>query len=278
MTPSPDTGSAGARDSGADSTYHVRAVGRALEFLDLLGSDTGGGGLSLTEVAERVSVSKSAAFATLFTLAESGFVASTGAGATKRYRLGPALIRLGAQARAQISLSDLARPYLIELTRALHATSRLAVLESDNVVVIDQVSAGVAQSRDLRMGSRELLHSTGLGKAILSALPEREVRPMLERAGLPARTANTITDPDDLLLHLRKIAQAGYAIDDEEDAEGVFCIGSPIRDHTGGCLGAISVTGVKLHQPAAFYRTLGRQVELSARTISGAMGHVPKTI
>jgi IclR family acetate operon transcriptional repressor len=278
VTPSPRSSPPDAGGSGDDSKYHVRAVGRALEFLDLLGSDTGGGGLSLTEVADRVSVSKSAAFATLFTLAESGFVATTGEGATKRYRLGPALIRLGAHARAQISLSDLARPYLIELTRELHATSRLAVLESDNVVVIDQVSASVAHGRDLRMGSRELLHSTGLGKAILSALPERQVRSMLEVAGLPARTANTITDPDDLLLHLRKIAHVGYAIDDEEDAEGVFCIGSPIRDHSGACLGAISVTGVKLHQPAAFYRSLGRRVGLSAGTISTALGYVAKTV
>lgn len=171
MSPSaPDSGDADV--SGEVSRYHVHAVGRALDFLGLLAVDSGGAGLSLTEVADRV---------------------------------GPALIRLGAQAHAQISLSDLARPYLLDLTRESHATSRLAVLESDNVVVIDQVTATTARGRDLRMGSRELLHSTGLGKAILSALPEGQVRSMLEGAGLPQRTANTITDLEDLLVHLRRM-------------------------------------------------------------------------
>lgn len=270
--------SGGAEVAGKVSRYHVHAVGRALDFLGLLAVDSGGAGLSLTEVADRIGVSKSAAFATLFTLADAGFVATAGDGVTKRYRLGPALIRLGAQARAQISLSDLARPYLLDLTRESHATSRLAVLESDNVVVIDQVTATAARGRDLRMGSRELLHSTGLGKAILSALPEGRVRSMLEGTGLPPRTANTITDVDDLLVHLRRIARLGYALDDEEDAEGVFCIGSPIREHAGTCVAALSVTGVKLHQPAAFYRQLGKSVESRARAISIALGYVESAV
>lgn len=258
----------------ASSRYRVQAVVRALDVLALLGNDPGGGGLSVTEIAGELGISKSAAFATLHTLVEGGHLATSGEGPTKRYRLGPALIRLGARARAQISLTDLARPHLIALTKQSHAASRLAVLESGEVVVIDQVAAESTNRVDLRMGARELLHSTGLGKAILAALPDAGVRNLLSGTDLTARTAKTITTMDALTEELEHVADVGYAIDDEEDSDGIFCIGAAIRDHAADCVGAISITGLKLHQSAAFYRRLGRLVQTHAAAVSNALGYV----
>ena len=260
------------------SRYQVQSVARALDMIDLLAAlPDVGDGFSVTEIASRMNAAKSTAFSTLNTLVDAGFVAATGGGPTKRYRLGPALIRLGTLARAQISLSDLARPYLIDLARKVGATTRLAVLESDEVVVIDQVNISSVHRRDLRMGARELLHSSALGKSILSALTESHVRSMLVSAGMPKRTTRTMTEVDDLLDHLRLVASVGYALDDEEDADGVFCVGAPIRDHEGECVGAISITGIKLHQPTVFYRRLGEQVEQRAKAVSKALGYLAAT-
>lgn len=258
---------------GEESRYWVRSVARAADVLETLAAGAPGKGLSVTEVASACGLSKSSAFATLHTLQQRGLVADDGEGMNRRYRLGMALARFGDRARDQLSLRDVARPVLVELTRATGMTSRLAVSESDHAVVIDQVMNGERVQVDLRMGMRELPHCTGLGKALLAELEDRQVSDLIARVGLPKRTDRTITQLDQLLAHLRDIRETGYAFDDEEDANGVFCIGSALRDHTGACAGAISITGLKIGLPTWQYQELGRQVRDAAERISIGLGY-----
>lgn len=260
---------------GEDSRYWVRSVSRAVDVLELLASRPAGEGMSVTEIGAALGLSKSAAFATLHTLTRRGLVADDGTGMSRRYRLGMALARLGSQALAQTSLRDVARPHLVALARSTSATARLATLVSDQAVVIDQVGGNERVRLDLRMGSHELPHSTGLGKAILSCLPPDEIRELVGRVGLLRRTSRTITDVETLVAHLAASRAQGYAIDDEEDAEGVFCIGSPLLGHDGACVGAISITGLKLDQPSWHYQELGGTVRDAARRISRDLGHDP---
>ncbi|HEY0698154.1 MAG TPA: IclR family transcriptional regulator [Micromonospora sp.] len=260
-------------EEGDASRYLVRSVSRAAEVLEALAAATPGEGLSVTDVARVCGLSKSAAFATLHTLCHHGLAADDGEGMNRRYRLGMALARLGVRAQEQLSLRDIARPVLGGLTRDTGLTSRLAVSEGAHAVVIDQVSNGERIQIDLRMGTRELPHCTGLGKALLAEMTPPQIADLIDRVGLPRRTDHTITDLDSLLAHLDDVRQSGYALDDEEDADGVFCIGSALRDHTGGCAGAISITGLKLGLPSWRYQELGRQVRQAAEEISTRLGY-----
>lgn len=258
-----------------DSRYWVKSVSRAVDVLELLAAQPPGEPMSVTDIGAALGLSKSAVFATLHTLTRRGLVADEGSGMTRRYRLGMALARLGSQALAQTSLRDVARPHLVALARSTRSTARLATLVQDQAVVIDQVGGNERVRLDLRMGSHELPHSTGLGKAILSCLPAEEIRAIVDRVGLVRRTSRTITDPDTLVAHLAEARVAGYAFDDEEDADGVFCIGSPLFGHDGACVGAISITGLKLDQPSWHYQELGRQVRDAAQQISRDLGFDP---
>ncbi|NUR86539.1 MAG: IclR family transcriptional regulator [Nonomuraea sp.] len=255
--------------TNTDSRYWVRSVARAAEVLEALARPEP---MSVTEVAAECGLSKSSAFATLHTLLHFGLVADEGEGMNRRYRLGMSLARLGARAQEQVSLRDVARPTLVELTRRTGMNSRLAVPESGQAVVVDHVSNGDRVQVDLRMGTRELPHCTGLGKALLSAMSDAEVTEVVERVGLVRKTATTITSLPVLLSHLETVRELGYAVDDEEDAEGIFCIGAPLRDHTGGCVGAISITSLKPGLPAWRYQELGREVRDAAAAISRALG------
>ncbi|GAA2879679.1 IclR family transcriptional regulator [Streptosporangium fragile] len=251
----------------------MRSVARAADVLEALAGGAQGAGMSVTDVAAACGLSKSAAFATLYTLRHYGLVADDGEGMNRRYRLGMALARLGNRAQDQLSLRDLARPTLVELTRLTGMNSRLAVPESDQAVVVDQVSNGERIQVDLRMGTRELPHCTGLGKALLAEMADADVSQLIERVGLPRRTSHTITDLPTLMAHLKTVRELGYAVDDEEDADGIFCIGSALRDHTGACAGAISITGLKRDLPAWRYQELGRQVREAAERISRDLGY-----
>ncbi|MEV4398979.1 IclR family transcriptional regulator [Nonomuraea sp. NPDC049607] len=256
-----------------ESRYWVRSVARAAEVLEVLSRVGPGGGMSVTEIAAACGLSKSAAFATLYTLRGYSLVADDGEGMNRRYRLGMALARLGARAQAQLSLRDVARPALVELTERTGMNSRLAVPEAGQAVVVDQVSNGERIQVDLRMGTRELPHCTGLGKALLAEMSDEEVAKVVGHVGLPRRTGHTITELPLLLAHLKTVRELGYAVDDEEDADGIFCIGSALRDHTGACVGAISITSLKRDLPAWRYQELGREVRETAAMISQQLGH-----
>ncbi|WP_329172648.1 IclR family transcriptional regulator [Streptomyces sp. NBC_01477] len=260
-------------EPGPEPKYLVKTVARAAELLEVLAAGRPGAGLSVTEVAQRSGVSKSAAFGLLQTLRHYGLVADEGEGMNRRYRLGMALARLGDRAQAQVSLRDVARPVLRDLTAATGLTSRVAVPQDGQAVIVDQVDSDGALRLDLRMGGRELPHCTGIGKALLAALPERQARDLIAATGLPRRTSRTITDEATLFAHLADIRATGYALDDEEDADGIFCIGSVVRDHRDRCVGAVSITGLKLDLPGWRFRELGLQVKEFANRISLSLGY-----
>jgi DNA-binding IclR family transcriptional regulator len=89
------------------------------------------------------------------------------------------------------------------------------------------------------IGSRETLHLTALGKAILTIMDGAEVRDLLGPGPLAAKTDNTITDVDELEV----TAERGYAIDDEENILGLRYVSTPVVLDNGSVLGSISVSG-----------------------------------
>jgi IclR family acetate operon transcriptional repressor len=255
----------------AEDRYRVQSVDRALTVLEALGA-SGSDGMAASEVAKHLGTSKSTAFALLQTLLERGFVADGGEGATRRYRLGMALARLGERVVSQITLRDVAMPVLHHLTDATGLTSRLAVLEDAWAVVLGRVDAPGNVRFTSHVGRRELPHSSGVGKALLATLPEARARELVESTGMPMRTPKTITEVDELLRDLAAVRERGYAIDDEEDAEGVFCVGASFTDHRAEVAGGISVTGLKLDLPAWRIHQIGETVHAHAQQISAALG------
>src|SRR6266576_1657864 len=108
-----------------------------------------------------------------------------------------------------------------------------------------------------------------------SAMDSGGVRRMCAETGLAPRTAHTITDIDTLLDNLAAVRRLGFAVDDEEDAEGVFCVGAAFFGHDGSCAGAVSVTGIKGDLPAWRIDELGRIVRRHADGVSGILGGSP---
>ena len=251
-----------------DDRYRVQSVERAVFVLGALG-DAGPEGLTLSELSRALGASKSSAFGILQTLLGYGFVADSGAGMSRRYRLGLALARLGDLVVSQIALRDVALPVLRDLTAVTGLTSRVAVLEAPYAVVIGRVDAGSDAVRfATNLFKRELMHCSAVGKAMLATIPEPEARGYLEQAGMPQKTRHTVTDIERLMSDLAEARPKGYFLDDEEDAEGVCCIGSPIGVDGGVCAGAISVTGLKVDVPGWRLHQIGEGVRDHAAQVS----------
>jgi IclR family transcriptional regulator, acetate operon repressor len=254
-----------------DRRYRVKSVVRALDTLEAL-VPAGREGLPLAGIARELGTSKSTALALLKTLTSRGFVAEVGTGRSRRYRLGLALARLGDEVMSQISLLDVALPSLQAMTNETSWTSRIGVLDAPYAVIVGRVNGpGIVRFRST-LAQRELPHCSAIGKALLASLSEERVREIVEQTGLPARTSTTITDIEHLLCELEAVRSRHYAVDDEEDNEGVFCVGSAVYDHRGACVAGISLTGLKPTLPAGGIDELGQVVRRYAREISSSLG------
>lgn len=258
--------------AGEPSTgkYTLRSISRAIDALEVLAAAESP--LGVSDVARELGASKSTAFAILQTLEERNLVGSAGEGFQRRYTLGLGLARLGHRAVSSVSMLDAAMPHLERLTKTTRLSSRVATMSQGIAVVLGQVDGPNSVRFDLNMGGRERLHCTGIGKAILGQYSDEEITDLAEQTGLPKRTGYTITSVDALLRDIAKVRDRGFSVDDEEDAEGVLCIGAPLIDHTGACAGGISVTGLKMSLPLERVLRVGELVMTSAEAISRRMG------
>jgi IclR family acetate operon transcriptional repressor len=249
--------------------YTVRSVARAMELIELV---AGGGqdGLPLSELARGLRASKSTTLALARTLTRAGMLRDSRPG--PRYSLGTALIRLGDITRSQLPLGDICRPVLSQLADLTKMTTRVAIYDDGYPVFIERVDGPGSVRFHTPLGQREEPHASAAGKAMLATMTEEQVRAICAEHGLPARTGRTITDIGLLLESLTTVRANGFAVDDEEDAEGIFCVGAAFFGHDGSCAGAVSVTGIKSDLPTWRVNELGRTVRRAADQVSGLLG------
>jgi IclR family acetate operon transcriptional repressor len=200
------TGSEGAGTTGS-AVGSVQSVERSLDLLELM-----------ADAAGEVTLS--------------GLAASSGLPAATIHRLLRTLVR-GGYVRQEASLTD-----------ALGETANLALLDGDEAVYVAQVPSKHPMRMFTEVGRRVALHSTGVGKALLTLRTDDEVRALLARTGMPSRTPRTLTNPDDLLEEMAAIRDRGYAVDDGEQEIGVRCVAVTVP-------GTPAPTAISISGPAA---------------------------
>ena len=256
-------------DTDPADRYTVRSVARAMRLVDIV-AEGPPDGLTLSDLARSLGASKSTTLALARTLTTSGILRDTRPG--PRYCLGTALIRLGDITRRQLPLGEICRPVLSQLAEQTKMTSRVAVCDDGYPVFIERVDGPGSVRFHTPLGQREVPHTSAAGKAMLATMTEQEVRAICAATGMVRRTAHTITDVGSLLANLALVRANGFAVDDEEDAEGIFCVGAVFFGHDGSCAGAVSVTGIKGDLPAWRMNELGRMVQRYANKISESLG------
>ncbi len=228
------------------------------------------GELAPLQVAEKLSLSKSAVYRLIGTLAERGFLEAVPE--TKRFRLGPRSAEVGMAALAELDVVQAAGPSLRALSEQTAETSFLAVVVDDSVVYVHREDGPQSVTLSSRLGSRRYLHSTALGKAYMSALEPGSWTEVVGALSMPAVTPNTITDPELMLAELATVAERGYAIDNMEGEDGVGCFAAPVRDHRGVPVAAISIAGPS-ERVLPHESTFAPQVTAAAESISRRLGY-----
>lgn len=199
----------------------VQSVDRVFALLECLAD--GGGSLSLSELAAQTKLPMPTIHRLVRSLVSQGYVRQE---ASKRYALGPRMIRLGESASRM--LGSWARPYLAGLVDRWGETASMAMLEQDACSYVAQVPSPRAVRMFTEVGRQVPPHCTGVGKAILSTVADHEVRALLVRTGMPARTPHTLTTPGAMQDALGAVRRQGYAVDDGEQELGVRSVAVPV--------------------------------------------------
>lgn len=246
----------------------IQSVDRAAMALKHV-AGCGPRGARLVDVATALGVSRSSAHAMLRTLEDHGLVAETEG---PRFVLGTALITLGDIAASQRPLAEAARPVLASLSQSTGLTTRLAVADHGFPVFVARVDGPGSVRFQTPLGGRETPHSSAAGKIILGDLDDEEIRSMFSGQVLERRTDRTITGLDDLMKEIERVRRDGYAVDDEEDAEGIFCVAGGVRDSTGRIVGAISVSGISSDRRSRPLEQLGELVQQAGAQLGARIG------
>ena len=221
------------------SEYLIQAVDHALDLLEQFHDDVAE--LGVTELSKRLGLQKNNVFRILATLESRNFIEQNKI--TGHYRLGIKNLELGQTVIRQMGLLRQSRSVLEAVVKECNETTNVSILENFNIVYLDTVETDHAVRVLSRVGARLPAYCTAAGKIQLAYLSDKELDSSITGRELKKFTSTTITDREVLTSHLSRVAEQGFAVDDEELDTGVRCISSPIRDYTRRIIGAVSISG-----------------------------------
>lgn len=264
------SGSSSVEADGAErgsSELSVRAVDRAIAILTVLSERATA---SLAEIARAVDLSEATTLRYLNTMRQHRWVV---ADEQRRYQLGIPVFQMGQRAVGRLGIRSIALPHMEALLERFEETVNLAVRNGDDLIVIEVREGTRAIKRGASLGERDVWHASGLGKAILSWLPDDEAFSILNTVGTPRLTQRTMTTQSALREEFARIREAGYATDHEESDDNLRCVAAPIFDQHDRPVYALSVSGLSTRLSGDVFSELCEQVAAAARSISSALGH-----
>jgi IclR family transcriptional regulator, KDG regulon repressor len=259
------------KDQTMKNADPVLSVVKTMKLMEILSEQEEVG---VTELAEALEGNKSTVYRFLNTLNGLGYVRQNKS--TEKYSLTLKLFQIGVQALNRMDLHKAARPVMEELAEYSNETVHLASMEENHVFYLDKIESQL--SLRVAMGSAQgrfaQVHCTGVGKTILSWLPEEKKEAMLKETDWKAMTEHTIVSREDLEKELRIIHDQGFGYDMEENESGVCCIAAPIFNNKDEIKGAISVSGPSIRMTAGTMKDLTRKVVEASQKISAGLGAV----
>lgn len=199
--------------------------------------------LTLSEVAQRVGVTRAAARRFLLTLETLGYVrAAAGSGSTRAFALTPRVLELGYSYLSALSLPEVAQPHLERLSHEVGESVSAAVLDGLDIVYVARVPTRRIMSVAITIGTRFPAYATSMGRVLLAGLPDAAAAAVLEASSPEHLTERTLTDRAQLRAELPRIRAQGWSLVDGELEPGLRSIAAPVHARDGRVLAAINVS------------------------------------
>jgi len=248
----------------------VQALDRGLTLLRELASARS---ITLSDLAIKTEMPPSSTHRILVTLQKHGYVEFDET--RQEWMIGIEAFRIGNTYLVRTNLVEAARKTLRRLMEETGETANLGIADNGDVVFVDQVETHNPIRAFFRPGTRGHMHSSGIGKALLSDMPRREVEKIIRNKGQPEFTPKTLTSSENLFSDLDATLERGWSIDDEERYSGMRCVASTIYNSFGEAVAGISVSGPTVRFPNHVISELGPKVNQAADEVTNAIGGKP---
>lgn len=239
--------------------YHVPGLLRGLRALEAFSLESQS--LGLSEIARALGVSRSAAFRTVHTLHEAGYLLRSPQ--TGKYSLGPAVMKLSHGFHAGRELVEAASPVLENLRDRLDWSVHLGVRDGRNVLYLLRFASQGSLSTIVHVGSRLPAALTSMGRVLLSELDAKELRRLFEGRTEEHRLRRILANAKNDRGR-RSITHLGAF------ESGVASVAAPVRDASGAMVAAINATRVTDHVADSVIE----DVEAAAAGVSRLMGRI----
>lgn len=251
------------------SRYRVPVLDRTLDLLELLADQPEG--MTLTGLTEALGVPKNTVYRIATTLTLRGYAVRDEA--TKRYVLSRKMLSVSHAAIGGKRLLEAAGPVLRTLRDATGETALLGTLSGSRGVVLDQVPSSQPVKVVVEVGHAFPLHTAAPAKAILAFLPDEVRDRLVSDIRFTRHTSRTITSARSFARELAAVRDRGYALDRREESEAYACAAAPVFDRSGDVVAAIWISGPSDRVTATRLPSVARQVVVSARSLSSALGY-----
>lgn len=225
--------------------------------------------LGITQLAHLVGLAPSSVHHIVDSLCSEGVLQRL---PNNKYTLGFKVVEWGIQCLNVHPVTQVSSEPMKNLMKQFNETVHLAIYDPQHgeMVYLQKFECTRSLRISTQIGARQPSHSTSLGKVYLAYGPKSLAFHTAEF--LTPRTRNTIVDREQFLKELETIRIRGYAIDNEEGEEGVFCVGAPILTHKGKPMGAVSLAGPvkRINCPQTLPKIILGVMEC-ARTISSSL-------
>ena len=231
----------------------------ALQLLD---------GARVSELEKHIDRSVGTIHTYLTTLRQQGYVVQEG----NLYRLSPHFVTLGEHVRNHSKLYRGGKKEVDRLAAETEECAHLITEQNGYEVSLYESFGEQAVGRELYIKNRELprkhLECTASGKVILAYLPNQQAQEIINQLKFVQQTPNTITDEETLLETLEQVHERGFALNDEEEIQGMRAVAAPITNKDDSLLGAISLSApVRRIEGEAFRKEIPERVVQAANII-----------
>jgi IclR family KDG regulon transcriptional repressor len=222
-------------------TYQVHSLERGLDLIEILAEHSRE--MTLSELSKIAGFTPSTSHRILNALKSRGYVQQSQENLT--YRLTHKIFELANQVGFDNHLRDVVLPIIRRLAQVSRDTAFLTVRDGDEAFCLERIDGNPSiRIADLQKGGRMPLHMGGGPRVLLAFAEPNELDHIIQRRGLEARTAKTITNPILLKDDLARVREQGYALSMQDVYDGVAALGAPVREAGGKVVAAVSIAGL----------------------------------
>ncbi|MGP5047989.1 IclR family transcriptional regulator domain-containing protein [Glutamicibacter bergerei] len=215
--------------------YYVKSAEKTLAVL--LAFKGGNTALTVSQVAAATEQTRASARRFLLTLVDLGYLEIEG----NTYRQTPRVLDVGAAYLSGLTLPRAAISHLQQLARELDETSSLCVLEGQDILYVERVSAPRLHQMNVSIGNRLPAWTTSTGRVLIANLSAGERAEFLKNIELRRYTEHTVGSLAELNAELDRVAGQGWSLVNQELDEGLRGLAVPVY-RGNQLLGALNVS------------------------------------